>query len=77
MTIYTIETQSRETEQYGWRTLAPGMTEEQAIVEAELAAQESRGEAVYLRFSRTDEGQRGFINPGTGAALTGEDWVCR
>lgn len=77
MTIYSLEFQSRETEKSTMRHFPAGFTEEQAIVEAELAAQESKGEAVYLRFSRTEDGQHGFINPGTGAALTGEDWVCR
>ena len=76
MTIYSLEFQSRETEKSDWRTLPAGFTEEQAILEAEVAAQESNGWGVYLHFYQTD-GDAGFINPGTGAALVGEDWVCR
>jgi hypothetical protein len=77
MTIYTIEFQSRETEESDWRSFPAGFTEEQAILEVEIAAQESKGWGVYLSFSRSEDGQHGFINPGTGAALVGEDWVCR
>lgn len=74
MTIYTIEIQSRETEDLSYQHLPPGTTEEQAMAAAEEAAQETKGWGVYLSFSRSEDGQHGFINR-TGAALVGEDWV--
>jgi hypothetical protein len=77
MTIYTIEFQDRTTGQSDYKPLPHGTTEEEAAIATEIAAQESKGEGVYLGFFRSTDGQHGFINPGTGAALVGEDWVCR
>lgn len=76
MTIYTIEFQDRDTEAIHSVRLPEGTTEAQAIVSAETATQASHRYGVYLSFEIT-EPYAGYINPGTGAALVGEDWVCR